>query len=131
MDIRTDRYSSLAGRYSSTRTESGVYSPLTYLEASHEALAGLGVEASTFEAFGAGYAPKGILRGRLAIPIHDRTGTLLAYCGRALKGESPLLTFPSNFTASKHLFNLHRIERGDIAYVVNDPLDVLKATENG
>ena len=111
--------------------QKAAFQPLTYLEASHEALAGLGVEASTFEAFGAGYAPKGILRGRLAIPIHDRKGSLLAYCGRALKGENPLLTFPSNFTPSKHLFNLHRIERGDIAYVVNDPLQVLKAAENG
>jgi hypothetical protein len=41
------------------------------------------------------------------------------------------LLFPSNFTPSKHLFNLHRIERSDVAYIVNDPLEALKAAENG
>ena len=39
----------------------------------------------TAEAFGAGYAPKGIMRGRFAIPLRDREGTLIAYCGRTVK----------------------------------------------
>ncbi len=47
--------------------------------------------------FGAGYAPKRIMRGRLAIPIHDRAGALLAYCGPAVKDESPSLIFPNGF----------------------------------
>ena len=50
------------------------FKPLDYLVPDHEALAALGVTAETLKAFGAGYAPKGILRGRLALPIHDRSG---------------------------------------------------------
>ena len=90
----------------------------------------LGVEASTFEAFGAGYAPKGILRGRLAIPIHSREGVLLAYCGRTVKNESPMLLFPSGFDPHSTIFNAHRVTEGEL-YLVRDPLDVLKASESG
>lgn len=86
--------------------------------------------ASTFEAFGAGYAPKGILRGRLAIPIHSRDGLLLAYCGRTVKNESPMLLFPSGFDPHSTIFNAHRVMEGEL-YLVRDPLDVLKAFESG
>src|ERR1700730_9371333 len=106
------------------------FHPLTYLEASHERLAGLDVAASTFEAFGAGYAPKGILRGRLAIPLHSRDGVLLAYCGRTVKNESPVLLFPSGFDPLSTIFNAHRVMEGEL-YLVRDPLDVLKAFESG
>jgi len=88
------------------------------------------VAASTFEAFGAGYAPKGILRGRLAIPIHSRDGVLLAYCGRTVKNESPMLLFPSGFDPHSTIFNAHRAADGEL-YLVRDPLDVLKAFEAG
>jgi len=119
----------IQGRGTVPQNEKG-FQPLGYLEASHEALSGLGVEASTFEAFGAGYAPKGILRSRLAIPIHSRDGVLLAYCGRAVKGESPLLIFPQGFQPETVVFNAHKVSEGEL-YLVRDPLDVLKAFENG
>jgi DNA primase len=107
------------------------FNPLSYLEASHESLAGLDVAASTFEAFGAGYAPKGILRGRLAISVHSRDGVLLAYCGRTVKNESPTLLFPSGFDPHSTIFNAHRgVMEGEL-YLVRDPLDVLKAFESG
>jgi DNA primase len=104
--------------------------PLTYLEATHEAVQGLGVSAETCQAFAAGYAPKGIMRGRLAIPVHDRGGTLLAYCGRAMKNESPTLTFPNGFDPSSVIFGAHRIEPGPL-YLVRDPLQVLLAFQSG
>jgi hypothetical protein len=90
------------------------------------------VGASTFEAFGGpGYAaPKGILCGRLAIPMHSRDGVLLAYCGRTVKNESPMLLFPSGFDPHATIFNAHRVAEGEL-YLVRDPLDVLKAFENG
>lgn len=104
--------------------------PLTYLQATHEAVQALGVSPETCEHFEAGYAPRGILRGRLAIPIHDLTGTLVAYCGRAVKDEQPLLTFPKGFEPELYVFNLHRIEEAEL-YISTDPLDVLLAYENG
>jgi DNA primase len=81
-------------------------------------------------AFGAGYAPKGILRGRLAIPIHDREGTLLAYCGRTVKNESPTLTFPNGFDPHSVIFGAHKVQAGEL-YLVRDPLQVLTAYEAG
>jgi DNA primase len=59
--------------------EKAGFNPLTYLLASHPLVQCLGVSAETAAHFGAGFAPRGILRGRLAIPIHDRHGTLIAY----------------------------------------------------
>jgi DNA primase len=113
-----------------TKGAERVLQPLTYLDAVHEAVEALGVSEATCEHFGAGYAPKGILRGRLAIPIHDLTGNLVAYCGRAVRDDQkPLLKFPKDFQPELYVFNLHQID-GEL-YTTNDPLDVLIGYENG
>jgi hypothetical protein len=104
--------------------------PLDYLQAAHEAVQALGVSPETAERFEAGFAPKGIMRGRFAIPLHDPTGVLLAYCGRAVKDESPLLLFPNGFDPRTTIFNAHRILEGDL-FLVRDPLQALTAHENG
>lgn len=105
--------------------------PLSYLEPEHDALRALGLDEETCRAFGAGYAPKGIMRGRLAIPIHDwRSGELVAYCGRTVRGESPELIFPNGFDATSHVFNGHRIEEGE-CILMRDPLEVMIAAQNG
>jgi DNA primase len=105
--------------------------PLAYLQPAHEAVQKFGLSEETCTHFGAGYAPRGILRGRLAIPIHDLSGELVAYCGRAVnEKQKPLLTFPKSFDPSLYVFNLHRVEGGEL-YCTNDPLDVLLAFENG
>ena len=112
------------------RTEEGRLKPLDYLQAEHEAVQALGVSVETCRHFGAGFAPKGIMRGRLAIPVHDGAGVLLAYCGRAVKDESPTLIFPNGFDPRAAIFNAHRITEGDL-FLVRDPLQVLTAFENG
>jgi hypothetical protein len=119
------------------RTKEAVRSlqPLTYLQPAHPAVQALGLEEATCQAFGAGYAPKGIMRGRLAIPIHDWSGGLLAYCGRSVKGESPTLIFPNGFAPEEHIFNAHRIdgrgEKESELVLVRDPLNALLAIQNG
>lgn len=114
------------------RTKEAVRSlqPLTYLEPEHPLVQAVGLDAETCRSFGAGYAPKGILRGRLAVPIHDRTGTLIAYCGRALKGEEPKLTFPKDFDPAAYLWGYDRIDGTELV-LVRDPLDALIAAQNG
>jgi hypothetical protein len=104
--------------------------PLDHLQPEHEAVQALGVSPETAKRFGAGYAPKGILRGRLAIPIHDRAGVLIAYCGRAVREEEPKLIFPNGFDPASVILNAHRITAGDLA-LVRDPLHVLTACESG
>jgi len=64
--------------------------------------------------FGAGFASKGIMRGRFAIPVHDPAGILLAYCGRAVKDESPLLLFPNGFDPRIAIFDANRMVEGDL-----------------
>ena len=113
-----------------TQNEKGALKPLDYLQTQHEAVQALGAAPDTCGHFGAGFAPKGILRGRLAIPIHSKDGVLLAYCGRTVKGESPTLTFPNGFQPADVIFNANRITSGEL-YLVRDPLQVLTAYESG
>jgi len=104
--------------------------PLTYLEPGHPKVVALGLTAETCEAFGAGYAPKGIMRGRLAIPIRDWSGELVAYSGRAVEDESPTLIFPNGFRPEDHLFNAHQVGEGELV-LSRDPLEALLALQNG
>ena len=119
-------------RISSTvpEKEKAGFNPLTYLQSDHPLVQALGVSAETAAHFGAGFAPRGILRGRLAIPIHDRHGTLIAYCGRAVKEESPTLIFPNGFQPGEVIFGGHLARAGQL-YLVRDPLQVLTAFESG
>lgn len=116
--------------------------PLSYLEATAEPVQALGVSAGTAEAFCAGLAKKGIMSQvggpRLAIPIHDRDGVLVAYCGRAVnETQQPTLIFPRGFDPTAYVFNAKRAtESTDFAdthqlCLVRDPLQVLTAAENG
>lgn len=114
------------------QNEKGPLKPLDYLQAEHEAVQALGISVETCQHFGAGYAPKGIMRGRLAIPIYGHDGkVLLGYCGRSLRNEEPRLIFPKDFPYYTALLNAHRVEAGDFVYVAQDPLQVLQAFENG
>ena len=88
------------------------------------------VLAQTCRHFSAGFAPKGIMLGRLAIPVHDRAGVLLACCGRAAKDKDPRLIFPKDFDPRAAIFNAHRITEGDL-FLAHDLLQVLTAFENG
>lgn len=67
---------------------------------------------STVEHFGVGYCSQGILRGLIAIPVHDENGLLVAYAGRRLKPqeirELGKYKFPKGFRKELVLYNLHR-----------------------
>lgn len=105
--------------------------PLAYLEPDHEALKPLGISPETLAELGAGYAPKGIMRGRLAIPIRDWDGNLIAYCGQAVSEEqSPKLIFPNGFEPERYIFNADRVGAGE-AILARDPVAVFAASEAG
>jgi DNA primase len=91
--------------------------PLTFvfkqLDPTHSYLAERGLTKDTIEYFGLGYhAGKGMMHGRIAIPIHDTDGQLVAYAGRFPGGDPPegedKYKFPPNFKKSLVLYNLHR-----------------------
>jgi DNA primase len=83
---------------------------LKTLDPNHDGLAELELRAETIERFGAGYCTKGLLKGRLAIPIHSGCGELLAYAGLAVQdGVTPRNLFPPKFHPALEVFNLHRL----------------------
>ena len=91
----------------------------------------MGVSPETLRAWKAGYSPSGVNRGRLALPVAARDGSVIAYCGRALNADQqPALIFPNGVTPSEHIFGADRVKAGELV-LVRDPLDVLKAHENG
>jgi DNA primase len=90
--------------------------PLTFtlktLDQEHPSLGVLGIEPETIEHFGAGYCAKGLLKGRLAIPIHNAAGELVAYAGLAIEDEtSPRYLFPPKFHPALEVFNRDRLSQ--------------------
>ncbi|MGO8866408.1 MAG: CHC2 zinc finger domain-containing protein [Alphaproteobacteria bacterium] len=105
--------------------------PLSYLDPVHPSLQALGVSPDTAIAFESGYAGRGVLRGRFAVPIRTPDGTLLAYVGIAVSPEqSPKFLF-HNFDPRMVIFNAERLIQGGDLLVCHDPLALLLAVESG
>ena len=115
----------------SDQSQTKPFQPLTYLLPEHESVQGLGIAVDTAKLFGVGYAPKGVLRGRVAIPLHDREGTLLGYAGRSTELSETALSFAKGFDPDPILFNAHRCTPDSIIDLRNDLLDVLLAFQHG
>lgn len=71
---------------------SSSFGPLTYLQYEHEAVQGLGLAAAIAENLGIGFAPKGMMRGRVVFPLYDH-GVLVGYVGVAPGTDAK---FPKN-----------------------------------
>lgn len=63
-----------------TRNEKGLQ-PLAYLKSEHEAVEAIGFDPAVAKRLGIGYAPKGIMRGTVAVPVRDEHGVLQGYIG--------------------------------------------------
>ena len=88
-----------------------VNAPLSFtlaLDGNHPYLAQRGIDRATADHFGVGFCGGGLMSRRVAIPIHDDEGRLVAYCGRAIDGSAPRYRFPAGFQKSRVLFNYHR-----------------------
>lgn len=97
---------------SDNRTENA---PLTFslehLDKVHPYLAERSLNETTIETFGLGFCKKGLLTGRIAIPIHNASGELVAYAGRWVGNppdDTPKYKLPAGFKKSLELFNFHR-----------------------
>jgi DNA primase len=94
---------------------------LKNLSPEHPYLTERGLSPDTIQTFGLGFCSKGLLKDRIAIPIHNAAGQLVAYAGRwpgPTEGEKYRL--PKGFKKSLELFNLHRAlaEPADRPFVV-------------
>jgi len=82
------------------------------LEHEHPFLIERGIEPELAERYGLGFCAGGIMKGRIAIPIHNINGELVAYVGRYANEHIPdkvdRYRFPKRFLKSLELYNLHR-----------------------
>ena len=84
---------------------------LDKLERDHAYLTERGLTLETMVDFGVGFCAKGMMAGRIAIPIHNPEGGVVAYAGR-WPGEpaedTPKYKLPQGFRKSLELFNSDR-----------------------
>lgn len=95
------------------------------LDGAHPYLRERGLTAETITTFGLGCCAHGLLRGWIAIPIHDAKGRLVAYAGRwpgVPPDGLPKYRLPRGFRKSVELFNQHRAAREDSS----EPLAVVE-----
>jgi DNA primase len=107
------------------------------LDPNHPYLAERRFEPATVAYFGLGYCNRGLMRGRIAIPLHNPAGQLVGYGGRITKDsiiddENPKYRLPGDrerdgvrfeFRKSLLLYNAHRIRNpvSDLAVVEGFP----------
>ncbi len=85
---------------------------LKNLDSSHPYLYERRLSDETIAHFGIGHATKSILKDRIAIPIHNLDGELVAYIGRhpgVPPDGTPRYRLPKGFKKSLEVFNLHRL----------------------
>lgn len=92
----------------------------------------------TIEHFAVGYCLRGIMKGTIAIPIHDEIGALVAYAGRRLKpsdiDEFGKYKFPKGFKKERVLYHYHeaKAEMGEKGLIlVEGFFAVMKLYEAG
>jgi DNA primase len=81
---------------------------------------------ATARYFEAGYCGRGLHRGRVALPIHNARGELVAYVGRGEDGDK----YPKNYMRGLEVYNLHR-GKGKIVILVEDIYHVWELYEHG
>lgn len=81
------------------------------LDQNHPYLKERGLERETIKVFGIGFCNRGLMKDRIAIPIHNENGELIAYAGRYAgeppEGE-PKYKLPPKFQKHLCLYNFHR-----------------------
>jgi DNA primase len=96
---------------------------LKSLDSAHAYLTARGLKPETINEFGLGYCNRGLMKDRVAIPLHDPAGRLVGYAGRLvddaeINADTPKYLLPGSrvkdgvryeFHKSELLFNGHRI----------------------
>lgn len=96
---------------------------LKHLDPRHPYLADRGFTPETISRFGLGFCSRGLMKDRIAMPIHDKQGRLVGYAGRLvddslIDADHPRYLFPGQrerdgvvheFRKSMLVYNLHRL----------------------
>lgn len=120
---------------------SRVNPPLTFelknLDQEHPYLKERGLKPETIKEFGIGFCTRGLMKDRIAIPIHNENGELIAYAGRwpgePTEGE-PKYKLPRKFQKHCVLYNFHRakdLAKGQGLILTEGFFDVMKLWQAG
>ena len=115
--------------------------PLTFelkdLDQNHPYLRERGLEKETIKEFGIGFCKRGLMKDRIAIPIYNENGELVAYGGRypgdPPEGE-PKYKLPPKFQKHLVLYNFHRAKEfaeSQGLILVEGFFDVMKVWQAG
>jgi DNA primase len=119
-----------APKKTETQTEtSAPNKPLKFrlekLNAEHPYLTERGLTREIAMEFGAGYCEKGMMANRIAIPILNDKGEVVAYAGRCIgkpDENTPKYKLPQGFRKSLEVFNIDRAAKEP----VSDPLIIVE-----
>ncbi|HEV2694126.1 MAG TPA: toprim domain-containing protein [Verrucomicrobiae bacterium] len=94
-----------------------------------------GLSLETIVDFGVGFCSKGMMADRIAIPIHNAKGEVVAYAGR-FPGEPPEGTpkykLPQGFRKSQELFNIDlAVRQSGPLFIVEGFFDCMKLHQHG
>ena len=112
--------------------------PLSFtlkLEPEHPYFIKRGLDPKVVSLFGLGYCQYGWMKNRMAVPIHDEKGQLVAYAGRWPGDEPPegegKYMLPRGFKKSEVLFNLHRVADAELLIIVEGYWSVFRLHQLG
>lgn len=110
---------------------------LIKLEKEHPYLTERGLTSETIADFGLGFCAKGMMSGRIAIPIRNLEGAVVAYAGRfpgVPPADTPKYKLPPGFRKSLEIFNIDRavqVSKDKPLVVVEGFLDCMKLHQQG
>lgn len=104
------------------------------LDAAHPYLLGRGFTPETIQRFGLGYCSRGLLKSRVAIPLHDASGALVGYGGRVVDDstiteDNPRYRFPGERKRDGKIFEFRKTLFLYNGYRLKAPVDDLIVVE--
>jgi len=104
------------------------------LDAGHPYLLSRGFTPETIQRFGLGYCSRGLLKNRVAIPLHDAAGELIGYGGRvvddaAITEDNPRYRFPGGRERDGKTFEFRKTQFLYNGFRIKAPVDDLIVVE--
>jgi len=122
-----------------TITPAIINAPLDFelkgLDHNHPYLLGRGFSKETIAHFGLGFCSRGLLKDRVAIPLHSHKGQLIGYAGRVvddstISEETPRYRLPSKRERGNKVFEFRKTLFLYNGFRIGSPVDRLIAVES-